>query len=514
MSEAAAGQPAPLRATQDPETPRREGADAEPSALELSVQETLDRTGLGRNAADRAQNAQSIGAYLEGVSRGTIGHTGTARGAIKSRIAEIDRLLSGQLNAIMHDESFQKLEAAWRGLQYMLRQVNTGKLLQVKLLDVSKEELRKDLAVDKYEYSRLFELVHKERFDQLGADPFGAFIGDFEFDRSPQDIELLSNLSHVAAAVHAPFLTAASPDMFGLESFTELNNPRELEDVFQGARHVSWRSFRESEDSRYVALTLPHVLMRRPYGRGSVQASRLNFEEDVDGTDHGKYLWGNAAWALGTRVAKAFDEYGWCARIRGVESGGQVEGLPTHAYETGEGDVALKCPTEIPIPMRREQELANLGFAPLVYYQNTDKAVFLSVQSAQAPGNYGTSRPDQATATGSANLAAQIPYVFAVSRFAHYLQAILRQKIGEFTSREKLQADLKSWIVQYVEAQDNAGEEVKARKPLRDADVEVREVAGRPGVYEAIALLRPHFQLDSVQMSLRLVADVNSEQKR
>ncbi len=345
--------------------------------------------------------------------------------------------------------------------------------------------------------------MYEEEFGVFGGSPFGAIIGDYEFGKSGQDIELLEKISQVAAAAHAPFLSAAGPEMFNLESFTQLDGPRDLAKVFDTTEYARWKSFRDSEDSRYVGLTGPRMLLREPYGRDTVPVEAFSYEERVDGTDHNKYLWGNSAYALGARVTQSFGKYGWCATIRGVESGGLVEGLATHNFRTESGDLAMKCPTETPVTDRREKEMADLGFIPLVHQKGTSNAAFFSVQSCQKPKVY-----DKDSATANARISAQLPYIFAVSRFAHYLKAMMRDKIGGYTSRGEAERFLNQWISNYVVSNDSAGFTLKAQKPLREARVEVVEIPGKPGAYRAVAFLRPHFQLDELTVSMRLVADL------
>jgi type VI secretion system protein ImpC len=404
----------------------------------------------------------------------------------------------------MHHPDFQKLEGSWRGLKYLLNNSETGTQLKIKVLNVSKKDLLKDLQkAPEFDQSALFKKVYEEEFGVFGGTPFGALVGDYEFGKSGQDIELLEKISQVAAAAHAPFLTAASPEMMNMESFTQLDAPRDMAKVFDTTEYAKWKSFRASEDSRYVALTLPRILIREPYGASTVPVEAFDYEEGVDGTDHSKYLWANSAWALAARVTQSFATYGWCATIRGVESGGLVDGLPVHNFRTESGDIAMKCPTETPVSDRREKELADLGFAPLVHCKGTDYAAFFSVQSAQKPKIY-----DSDAATANARISAQLPYIFAVSRFAHYLKAMMRDKIGGFTSRDEIQRFLNSWINNYVVVNDDVGFEMKAKNPLKEARVEVVEVPGKPGAYRAVAFLRPHFQLDELSMSMRLVADL------
>jgi type VI secretion system protein ImpC len=354
-----------------------------------------------------------------------------------------------------------------------------------------------------FDQSALFQKIYEEEFGTFGGAPFSALIGDYEFGKHPEHMELLERVSNVAAAAHAPFLTAASPDLLNLDSFTNLGAARDLSKVFDSTEYVKWKSFRESEDSRYVGLCLPHILLRLPYGRDTKPVDGFSYEEGVEGTDHSKYLWGNAAYALGARLTEAFAKYGWCAAIRGVKGGGLVEGLPAHTFRTDEGEVALKCPTEIAITERRDNELSHQGLIPLVHCKNTDYAAFFAVQSAQKPKKY-----DKAAANENAQLSTQLPYILAMSRFAHYLKVMMRDYLGAFMTRADCERFLNQWISQYVCADDNATQDVKAQLPLRDANIEVMEVAGKPGVYKAVAFLKPHFQLDALSISLRLVAEL------
>jgi len=349
----------------------------------------------------------------------------------------------------------------------------------------------------------LFNKIYEEEFGTFGGSPIGALIGDYEFSNHPQDISLLEKVSQVAAAAHAPFISAAAPQLFGWDSFSDLQEVRDLAKIFDRTEYAKYRSFRESEDSRYVGLTLPHTLMRLPYGKETVPTETFNFEEDVDGTDHKKYLWGNAAYSFGTRMTESFAMYHWSVAIRGVEGGGLVQGLPTHTFRTDEGEVALKCPTEIAITDRREKEFSDLGFIPLVHCKGTDYAAFFGAQSMNKPVKY-----DSDAANANARLSTQLQYMMAVSRFAHYLKAMMRDKIGSFMSRTDCERFLNQWITNYVTADDNASPATKAQYPLREASVEVVEVPGKPGVYRAIAFLKPHFQLDELSVSLRLVAEL------
>ena len=459
---------------------------------------------LGRDQAAKERGKDLVKNFVGEVLAGKVVIGADTEAMINARIAQIDALISAQLNEIMHHPDFQKLEGSWRGLKYLLNNSETGTQLKIKVLNVSKKDLLKDLQkAPEFDQSALFKKVYEEEFGVFGGTPFGALMGDYDFGKSGQDIELLEKISNVAAAAHAPFIAAAGSEMFNMENYTQLDGPRDMAKVMDTTEFAKWKSFRQTDDSRYVALTLPRILIREPYGKDTVPVEAFDYQEDVDGSDHAKYLWANASWSLAARITSSFANYGWCATIRGVESGGLVEGLPVHNFRTEDGDIAMKCPTETPISDRREKELADLGFVPLVHQKGTDKAAFFSVQSAQKAKTY-----DSDAATANARISAQLPYIFAVSRFAHYLKAIMRDKIGGFASRDEIQRFLNNWINNYVVANDDVGFEMKAKNPLKEARVEVVEVPGKPGAYRAVAFLRPHFQLDELSMSMRLVADL------
>ncbi len=474
------------------------------------LDQIINETRIGKDDWERDQSRRQIATLVEEVMKGTLRVSKDLEATINARIADIDKVLSAQLNAIMHAPEFQKLEGAWRGLHYFVMQSETSTMLKIRVLNISKDELRKDLEkAVVFDQSALFTTVYDEDYGTFGGAPYGALIGDFEFGRHPQDLALLEKVSNVAASAHAPFISAAAPGLLGLEDFTDLPNPRDLAKKFETPDYAKWKSFRESEDSRYVGLTLPHVLMRLPYGPDTVPVEAFNFKEDVDGTDHSKYLWGNAAYAMGARLTDAFAKYGWTAAIRGVEGGGRVDGLPTHTFRTDEGEIALKCPTEIAITDRREKELSDLGFIPLVHCKGTDFAAFFGAQSCQKAKKYDTD-----AANANARLSTQLQYLLAMSRFAHYLKSIMRDKIGSFMTRKDCEDFLNRWISKYVVSTEDAGQEIKAKFPLKEARVEVAEVAGKPGVYRAIAFLKPHFQLDELTVSLRLVAELPPPAKR
>jgi len=485
-------------------------AAAQPAAQEqvlegLGLLDQIVEDGrLARDPAARERGKDLVKEFVSQVLDGSMTVSKDAEAMINARIAQIDHLISLQLNEVMHHPALQKLESTWRGLKYMLDQSETGEGLKIKIINASKKDLLRDLQrAPEFDQSAMFKKVYEEEFGIFGGAPFGALMGDYEFSKSPEDIELLEKISNVAAAAHAPFLTAAAPEMFNLDSYTSLDAPRDLAKVFDTTEYAKWKSFRASEDSRYVALTCPRTLMRLPYGKETKPVEAFAYEEGVDGSSHERYLWGNAAWTLGARLTNAYAQYGWCAAIRGVEGGGLVEGLPVHNFYTDEGDVAMKCPTEVPITDRREKELADLGFAPLVHCKGTDYAAYFSVQSCQKAKLF-----ENEAANANARLSTQLPYILAVSRFAHYLKVMMRDKIGSFTSRSECERWLNQWIVNYVTPDDTASATVKAEKPLRDARIEVLDIPGKPGCYRAVAFLRPHFQLDELSVSLRLVAEL------
>ncbi len=473
---------------------------AEPSLLDQIVEQGR----FGEEPSSQQRGKDLVKEFLAQVLQGEVTVSRDSEAMINARIAQIDHLVSIQLNEIMHHPSFQKLEGSWRGLRYLLDSSETSTMLKIRVLNASKKEVLKDLErAAEFDQSALFKKVYEEEFGVFGGEPFAALVGDYEFTKHPEDMELLEKISHVAAGAHAPFLTAAAPELLSLDNFANLGAPRDIGKIFDNTEYVKWKSFRESEDSRYVGMCLPHILMRLPYGRDTKPVEGFNYEENVDGTDHKKYLWGNAAYALGARLTNSFALSGWCASIRGVEGGGLVEGLPSHTFRTDEGDVALKCPTEIAITDRREKELADNGFIPLVHCKGSDYAAFFSVQSAQKPKLY-----NKDAANANARLSTQLQYILAISRFAHYLKAMMRDKIGSFMSRSQAERFLNDWINTYVVADDDASQSVKAKNPLREARIEVVDVPGKPGAYRAVAFLRPHYQLDELSVSLRLVADL------
>ncbi|MEM1383698.1 MAG: type VI secretion system contractile sheath large subunit [Pseudomonadota bacterium] len=430
--------------------------------------------------------------------------------SIESIIAEIDKKLSEQVNLILHHEDFQKLESAWRGLHFLVNNTETDEMLKIRVMDISKKDLGKTMKKFKgtaWDQSPIFKKMYEEEYGQFGGEPYGCLVGDYHFDHSPPDVELLGEMSKVAAAAHAPFITGANPTLFQMDSWSELSNPRDLTKIFQTPEYAAWRSLRESEDSRYLGLAMPRFLGRHPYGAKTDPVEEFAFEEDTEGADSGQYCWVNAAYGMARNITRSFKSYGWCTRIRGVESGGTVEGLPTHTFPTDDGGVDMKCPTEIAISDRREAELAKNGMMPLIHRKNSDVAAFIGAQSLQKPAEY-----DDPDATANANLAARLPYLFATCRFAHYLKCIVRDKVGSFKERQDMQDWLQNWINNYVDFNaETSPEEVKARQPLAAAEVVVEEVEGNPGYYTSKFFLRPHYQLEGLSVSLRLVSKLPSQ---
>lgn len=428
---------------------------------------------------------------------------------LRAMIAKIDEKLTEQLNHVLHHEEFQELEGRWRGLHYLVNNTESDTTLKIRVLNISKKELHKTLKWYKgaaWDQSPIFKRLYEDEYGMFGGEPYGCVVGDYYFDNGPQDVELLGEMAKVGAAAHVPFISAADPGMFLMDSWQELSNPRDIGSLFSTPQHAGFRSLRDSEESRYLGLTMPRFLARLPYGEDN-PVEEFDFLEDTAGADSNKFCWANSAYAMGVNINRSFKMYGWCSRIRGVESGGAVHGLPTHTFPTDDGGVDMKCPTEVAISERREAELAKAGFMPLLHKKNTDFAAFIGAQSLHKPVVY-----DDPDASANANLAARLPYLFATCRFAHYLKAIVRDKVGSFKERKDMQLWLHKWIMQYVHGDPaHASDNDKARKPLAGAEVVVEDVEGNPGYYSAKFFLRPHYQLEGLTVSLRLVSKLPSE---
>ena len=483
--------------------PEAEATTSGPSLLDQAISAT--------KATERSRAEELLSALTEEALKGTVTWDKNLTATINAAIGRIDQVISKQLSAILHNDKFQKLEGSWRGLNHLVMNSETSANLKIKVLNVSKKDLFKDLdkAVE-FDQSQLFKKLYETEFGSPGGEPYASLIGDYEFTGHPQDIEMLEKISNVAAAAFCPFVSAADPALFGFENWTELSQPRDLEKIFESAEYAKWRSFRESEDSRFVSLVMPRTLSRLPYGASTSPVEEFDFEEAPLGPDgsslsmeHSDYTWMNAAYVMGTNLTAAFSEYGWCTAIRGAEGGGKVEGLPTHTFTSDDGDSDMKCPTEIGITDRREAELSKLGFLPLCHYKNTDYSVFFGAQSVRSPKKY-----DTADATANAAISARLPYVMATSRFAHYLKVMARDKIGSFMEASDCEDWLNRWITNYVTADPKPSADTKARYPLREAKVVVQEVPGAPGSYNAVAHMRPWLQMEELTASMRMVAKI------
>lgn len=480
----------------------------EAEAQEVSL---LDQAIGATKQTERDETQALLKTLTQEALKGTVQWDSNLSRTINSAISAIDSIMSKQLAAIMHNDKFQKLEGSWRGLNHLVMNSETSSDLKIRMLNITKKELTRDLekAVE-FDQSQIFKKIYESEFGTAGGEPYAALIGDYEFSSHPDDVSLLSKMSNVAAAGFCPFISAASPNMFGFDSFTELSKPRDLEKIFDSAEYIPWRSFRDSDDSRFVTLTMPRTLARLPYGEATKPVEAFNFEEsnlNAAGShvenDHDAYCWMNAAYSMGTTLTQAYAEYGWCTSIRGAEGGGKVEGLPSHTFVSDDGDVDQKCPTEIGITDRREAELSKLGFLPLCHYKNTDYAVFFGAQTTQKPMKF-----DNPDATANAAISARLPYIMATSRIAHFLKVMARDKIGSFMEADDAEEWLNRWLNSYVNGSPGASPEMKAQYPLAEAKVEVKEVPGQPGVYNAVAWMRPWLQMEELTASLRLVANI------
>ena len=481
-----------------------QGAESLFSGEGSILDQIIDESRIAKQENQRDGAKDLISEFVNEVMAGAMTTSKNTEAMINERIAQLDKLVSDQLNEVMHHPDLQDLESSWRGLHYLIDKSETGQSLKIRVMNASKKDLLKDMEkASEFDQSAIWKAIYEEEFGTFGGASYGLLVGDYQFTNHPQDVKFLDEISHVAAAAHAPFISSANAGMFNWDSFDEMSEVRDMAKIFDGSEYTKWNSFRNSDDSRYVALALPHILMREPYGADTVPVESFNYEEDVDGTDSTKYLWGNAAYSLAAKMTEAFAKYHWCAAIRGVEGGGLVEGLPVHNFKTDEGDVALKCPTEIAITDRREKELADLGFMPLVHCKGTDYAAFFSTQSTQKAKTY-----DSDTANANANLSTQLQYIMATSRFAHYLKSMMRDKIGSFTTKAETEKFLNNWIAQYITLDPNASQEVKAKFPLSEARIDVAEIPGKTGAYRAVAFLKPHYQLDELSVSLRMVAEL------
>lgn len=488
----------------------QEGAAPEGAVAEAGELSFLDQAIAATKQTDPDRTAELLRTFTREALSGTVTYSKNLSQTINNAIKGIDAKISTQLNAIMHHADFQKLEGTWRGLNYLVMNSETGAGMKIRVMNCTKKELYKSLTKSsEFDQSTIFKKIYETEFGSPGGEPYGALIGDYEFTNHPEDIELLTQMSSVAAAAFAPFIAASSPKLFGFDDYTELSKPRDLEKIFDSIEYAKWRSFRDSEDSRFVTLTLPRTLARLPYGADTKPVEAFDYEEApvVNGVpramNHSDYTWMNSAYVLGVRLTDAFAQHGWCTAIRGAEGGGKVENLPSHVFVSDDGDSDQQCPTEIGITDRREAELSKLGFLPLCHYKGTDYAVFFGAQTTQKPKKY-----DRPEATANAAISARLPYMMATSRFAHYLKIMGRDKVGSFMEASDCEKWLNRWIINYVNGNPDAGQDMKAKYPLAEAKVEVREIPGKPGSYNAVAWLRPWLQMEELTTSLRMVARI------
>ena len=471
----------------------------------------LDQVLAATKQTERSRAEELIRTLTDEALKGTVTYSKNVSQTINQAIAAIDAAVSKQLAAVMHNESYLALEGTYRGLHHLVMNSETSTKLKIRVLNVGKRELFKD--VDKaveFDQSQIFKKLYENEFGTPGGEPYGALIGGYEFTNHPEDIELLSKMSNVAAAAFCPFVTNADPALFGFDSWTDLSKPRDLAKIFDTVEYAKWKSFRESEDSRFTVLTLPRTLARLPYGNATKPVEQFRYEEgELDGAGrakelkHDEYCWMGTAYVMGAKLTEAFAKYGWCTAIRGREGGGTVSGLPSHIFMDETGAADMKCPTEIALTDRRGAELDKLGFLPLCHYKNEDFAVFFGGQTAQKPKKY-----DRPEASANAEISARLPYIMATSRIAHYLKVMARDKIGSFMEVKDCEDWLNRWIKGYVNGNPNAGQEMKAKYPLAEARVTVSEIPGKPGSYNAVAHLRPWLQFEELTTSLRMVARI------
>lgn len=494
-----------------PTNPKESASSGAETTFEESEFDKLLQTSFAAKTPERTSAVKNaVQVLAENALAGVSQISGDVITSVENMIAEIDRRLSKQLNQVIHHPDFTKLEGSWRGLEHLVYNTETDTTLKIKVMNVSKKEVFRTLNSFKgamWDQSPLFKKIYEDEFGTPGGAPFGALIGDYEFDHSTPDVQCLRNLSKIAATAHCPFIAAASANVLNLESWQQLGDKRDLAKIFDTTEYASWRSLREDEDSRFLGLTAPRFLSRLPYSSKNNPVEAFAFEEEADSYDHNNFVWSNSAYAMGTNITRAFKKSGWCAQIRGVESGGLVENLPVHTFPTDDGGVDMKCPTEIAITDRREHELARLGFMPLSHWKGTDYATFIGAQSLQKPAKY-----DDPDASSNAQLSARLPYLFACCRFAHYLKCIVRDKIGSFKEKEDMKDFLNSWIQKFT-VDSSAGEEIKRERPLAGAEVEIQEDPENPGYYRAQFSLRPHYQLEGVNIALRLVSRLPSQRK-
>ncbi len=487
----------------------QESAEAEVVSTSILAQ------AIGATKQTETSRAQELLSSLtEEALKGTVKWNKNITTTLNTTISDIDHIISKQLTHIMHHDEFQKLEGSWRGIHHTVQNCQTDASLKIQLMSLTKEELHKDLSkAVEFDQSQMFKKIYESEFGIAGGEPYAMIVGDYEFTNHPQDVETMSLMSNISAAGFCPFISSASPALFGFEDWDELTKPRDLHKVFKSIEYTKWNAFRESDDSRFVSLTMPRVLARLPYGEATKATENFNYEEfelDTDGvrsvkTHTDDYCWMNSAYTMAVNMATAFSDSGFCTAIRGAEGGGKVEGLATHVFTSDDGDPDIQCPTEVGITDRREAELSSLGFLPLCHYKNTDYAVFFGGQSCQKAKKY-----DNPDATANAEISTRLPYIMATARFAHYLKVMARDKIGSFMSTDDVETWLNDWIMGFVNETKGGGQAIRAKFPLAEARVQVVEVPGEPGCYNAIAWLKPWLQMEELSASLRLVASIPS----
>ncbi len=488
-------------------------AEQENTAAETSesTESILDQCVAATRHTDDDRAKDLISELVQQVNSGTVKIDKNIVATIESGVSKIDSIVSRQLAEIMHNERFQKLEGSWRGLKYLVDNSETGESMKLRVLNYSKSDLHKDLSrASEFDQSEIFKKVYRDEFGTPGGTPYTTLVGDYEFSHSPQDMECLQLMSNVAAAAFAPFLTAPSPRMFGFDSWEEVPNPRDLKKRMETDEYIKWRSFRDSEDSRFAVMTMPRVMARLPYGANTTPTDEFGFEEVPLGKKgepievaHDQYCWMNAAYALAGRLTSAFADTGWCTAIRGRENGGTVEGLPSHVVKTKKGDMKQKCPTEVLISDRREKEFSDMGFLTLNNYKSSDFAVFMGAQTCQKPKSYQDS-----DAQANAEISARLPYIMAASRLTHYVKCIGRDKIGSFMEASDCQDWLHDWIHNYVTPDPKPDAKQKARYPLAEASVVVEEIPGSPGAYNARIHMRPWLQMEELNAAMSMVAKI------
>lgn len=489
--------------TQAQQDSTQPAVQAEGSLIDQLIESTRIKPGDDAYSMTR-QGLEAFVAELLEPSRAT---EKVSQGMIDEMIAGLDRKLCQQVDVIMHEESFQKMESSWRSLKFLVDRTDFRENNRIEILNVSKEDLLADFE-DAPDITRsgLYKAVYTAEFGQFGGEPIGTIIGNYDFGPGGQDIKLLQSIASVSAMAHAPFIAAAGPQFFGLDSYSDLANLKDLSAVFEGPQYTKWNAFRESEDARFVGLTMPNFLLRVPYGDETVPTKKFRYNEDVGGGNK-DFLWGNAAFAFASRLSESFAQYRWCANIIGPQGGGTVGDLPVYNYEAM-GEAQVKIPTEVLISERREFELAEQGFISLTMRKNTDNAAFFSANSVQKPKFFGNN-PEGKQAELNYKLGTQLPYIFVVSRLAHYIKVIQRENIGTWKERNDLETELNTWIRQYVADMDNPAAGVRSRRPLRQAEVTVSDVEGDPGWYRVGLKVRPHFKYMGASFTLSLVGKLD-----